>query len=318
MDQLPLLPPRMDALLWPSHRLSSNYFDAPATENQGPASDAQHRRPTSHHGHAHDLNSSRSLLAQLATDEKNIYQRKQNVRKFGAGWLRPPGVAKTFQAQMDEDVERAEQEALAHREQVLMDLAAAQTDAQNQEAAAEGEDQEMGERDLDDDVPEATLDNSDLSAEDASGLGEGDIGVDRSAGDLTFNEDSFIEGSMVEAEVEHMLEMEEAEISGILQEERDLDDSIPEAGSYEHTETDLSVDSSEDGEVSLGPRTNSSRRRSTRGSGTRARRAMRSSIDIEGSSSIALDGSSFLRSSPVAARGSLRSRFAAVRGARGG
>ena len=248
---------------------------------------------------------------------------------------------------MDEAAEREEQEALARREQVLLDLQAAQTEVSNQEAREEGEDHDMeGERDLDEDVPEAEADESDVSASvDGSEVEEGDTSA--VGGDMTFNEDSFIEGSMVASEVEHMLEREEAEMAGVLQDERDLDDDVPEAGSYEHTDTELD-ESSEDPDTShiSGPSTGPRRRRSSarrsmgrRSSGRRSSgvpsvqrprdsigldsnrgsihlQDPRSSFGLDGSSSI-LDGSSFLRSSPVAARGSLRSRFMGARTQRG-
>lgn len=213
---------------------------------------------------------------------------------------------------------------LARREQVMMDLAAAQQDAANAQARVEGAEEEMeGERDLDEDVPEAEADESDVSAsEDSrSEVEEGDTSaVAGHTGDITFNEDSFIEGSMIAGEVNSMLEREEAEMAGVLQDERDLDDDIPEAGSYEHTDSEL-VDSSSEDDVSRGPVPSSGRRRSgrrssgRRSSGVPAVQDPRSSIGFEGSSSI-LDGSSFLRSSPAAARGSLRARFMGARGGR--
>jgi len=238
---------------------------------------------------------------------------------------------------MDEAAEREEQEILARREQVLLDLAAAQQEATNEEARAEGEDEEMeegeGERDLDDEVPEAEVETSDLSAseDEASELEEGDTSaLGGHTGNLTFNEDSFIEGSMVAAEVEHMLEREEAEMAGVLQDERDLDDDVPEAGSYEHTDSELEESSSE-GEAnssflgrgpaqSIGRRISGrlgSRRRSSgrRSSGLGGARGPRSSI-LEGSS--ILDGSSFMRSSPAAARDNLRARIMGPRAPRGG
>jgi hypothetical protein len=228
---------------------------------------------------------------------------------------------------MDEAAEREEQEILARREQVLLDLAAAQTDAQNRQEAAEGQNEEIeDERDLDDEVPEAEADVSDVSAsDDESAAEEGDTSAIGTQGDMTFNEDSLIEGSMVASEVQHMLDMEEAEMAGVLQDERDLDDDVPEAGSYEHTDTDLdSSDEEESSRISMP----SAQRRSSghrRSSGARISRGPRASVNLEtnrssfgldGSSSI-LDGSSFLRSSPAAARGSLRSRFMGARSQRG-
>ncbi|KAF2196830.1 hypothetical protein GQ43DRAFT_444763 [Delitschia confertaspora ATCC 74209] len=241
---------------------------------------------------------------------------------------------------MDEAAEREEQEIIARREQVLMDLAAAQDAVAARQQAEQGEDDEIGEgeHDLDDDVPEAEESFSEVSndSEDDIVTEEGDTVEENSqieAADLTFNDESFIEGSMVQAEVEHMLEMEEAEMAGVLQEERDLDDDIPEAGSYEHTDTELTEDlsSSEPEEDSFAHRASTGRRRSRRrSSGVRPQRSSgvgpqhrggRSSITNEQNSSI-MDSSSFLRSSPAAARGAdiastFRSRFMGSRAPRG-
>jgi len=256
---------------------------------------------------------------------------------------------------------------MQRREQVMLDLAAAQQDAANEEERERGErEEEAGEGeaevDLDDDVPEAQSNSSESESESGSSSGEEDEeeeeeeeeGSEEAQEESTvpFNEDSFIEGSMLEAEVSHMLEMEEAEMAGVLQDERDLDDDVPEAGSYEHTDSELE-DSSDIDNSALPPglssvrsrrstRRRSSRRRSSgrRSSGlphgmalgvqpTAGRISLgvdlgngRSSFGIDGSSSI-LEGSSFLRSSPAGAaaavRGSLRDRFlGAARGDGGG
>jgi hypothetical protein len=105
-------------------------------------------------------------------------------------------------------------------------------------------------------VPEAEASASELSASHVSSDEEGSVsGTEDGAREqesIPFNEDSFIEGSMVEAEVSAMLEMEEAEMAGVLQDERDLDDDIPEAGSYEHTDSELE-DSSDDDAASRPP-----------------------------------------------------------------
>ncbi|KAJ4369774.1 hypothetical protein N0V83_005538 [Neocucurbitaria cava] len=249
------------------------------SHTNNPNHNSHNRRPTSHHGTRHTS----ALLAALTTDENMIEQRKQNVRRFGAGWLRPPGVAKTLQAMKDEELEREEQEMMQRREQVMMDLTAAQQDAANEELRERGEEQmdgqeEGGERDLDEEVPEASVTESASSASDtAEEEDDESVGSVEDGGDHTvpFNEDSFIEGSMLEAEVSHMLEMEEAEMAGVLQDERDLDDDVPEAGSYEHTDSEL--EDSSDVDVSLPPQLaptphthiNSARLSSTRRSAAR-------------------------------------------------
>jgi hypothetical protein len=301
------------------------------------------------------------MLTALAADENAIYQRKQNVRRFGAGWIRPPGVAKTLQALKDEELEKEEQEAMARREQIMMDLAAAQQDAANAEARMRGEEADMdeddddengGEHDLDDDVPEA-VNSSDESASasasdsDSGSESDSDNGESVSAASpdargsesMPFNEDSFIEGSQLEAEVSAMLEHEEAEMAGVLQDERDLDDDVPEAGSYEHTDSELS-DSDTDADMTadlrlVTPATARSTRSTRRSSRRRSRRSSglpsvppstqrsghvhapartvgrvldlgpslgsgRSSFGFDASSSL-MEGSSMVRSSPAAA-----------------
>ncbi|KAF1833135.1 hypothetical protein BDW02DRAFT_553195 [Decorospora gaudefroyi] len=351
MFSLPMIAPRPDATLWPSHR--STYSDFSETSHSPPNHHGHHGRPTSHHGpHDQNARTTSTFLAALNNDENTIAQRKSNVRRFGAGWLRPPGIGKTLQAMDDEKLEKEEQEMMQRREQVMLDLAAAQQEAANAEQREQGEHmQEDGaeERDLDDDVPEAESTQSGESSadeEDTSELSEGA----QEESTVPFNEGSFIEGSMLEAEVSHMLEMEEAEMAGVLQDERDLDDDVPEAGSYEHTDSELEDSSDVDNSI-LPPglrstrSTRSTRRRSSgrrssgrRSSGLPSGMAVgsahavagrvslgvdlghgRSSFGMDGSSSL-LEGSSFLRSSPAGAaaatRGTLRDRFMSA--ARGG
>lgn len=255
---------------------------------------------------------------------------------------------------------------MQRREQVMMDLAAAQQEAANEEERERGQmEEEAGlveeERDLDDQVPEAEESMSNSSTEaDSSSADESSEDEDEQASEISgeaqeestvpFNEDSFIEGSMMEAEVSHMLEMEEAEMAGVLQDERDLDEDIPEAGSYEHTDSELEDSSDLESSALPAGLASARSRRSTRRRRSSARRSSarrssglpagmtlgahptagrvslgldlgnsRSSFGMDGSSSF-LEGSSFLRSSPAGAaaanRGSLRDRFMSA--ARGG
>ncbi|KAI2485180.1 Apc15p domain containing protein [Pyrenophora tritici-repentis] len=300
MFSLPMIAPVPDARLWPSY--NTTHTDFSDSSHSPPNTSHGHRRPTSHHGSHQNHN---AFLAALTADENTITQRKLNVCRFGAGWLRPIGVSKTLQQIRDEELEKEEQELMQRREQAEVDL--------------------------DDDVPEAQSNSSESESESESGSssGEEEEGSEegREESTVPFNEDSFIEGSMLEAEVSHMLEMEEAEMAGVLQDERDLDDDVPEAGSYEHTDSELEDSSDIDNSV-LPPGLSSVRsRRSTRrrSSGRRSpgRRSSglphgmalgvqpaagrislgvdlgngRSSFGIDGSSSM-LEGSSFLRSSP--------------------
>ena len=174
--------------------------------------------------------------------------RKANVRRFGAGWIKPPGVGKTLQGMAEEKAEREEQEAVAERyeavplycrlsdrskaqgvdmmycrEQAALEAAMAREqaveEARLQEVAngTAGDDESGdGERDLDDDIPDAD------EGQDGWVDLDGEDGLPREEGD-----GDYAEGMEVDAGA-----------GG-----RDLDDDVPEAGSYQHTDTDLEDDS---------------------------------------------------------------------------
>jgi hypothetical protein len=118
-----------------------------------------------------------------------------------------------------------------------------QLDEARQRAAEIGEGGEEGERDLDEEIPDAEQQREDE---------EGD-------GEVTFNEESMVEGSRIEEQEERYAVLEEAELTGAardeedlgIEHERNLDDSVPEAGSYQHTDTEVEDSTSEDDDSSL-------------------------------------------------------------------
>lgn len=206
-------------------------------------------------------------------------------------------MTKTLQAELEERAEREEQEAMARREQVLLDLQARQEQeeariAAEEAARAEEEGEEEVERDLDDEIPDADEEEEEeeededededeeedededeeggsedeegsaypesIPVEDASMLGVREIEGDE-VGEVTFNDESLLEGSFMPGEderdriqEERYARLEEAELTGVAQDEadlgieheRDLDDSVPDAGEYEHTDTELLESSS--------------------------------------------------------------------------
>jgi hypothetical protein len=252
----------------------------------------------------------------LTEDEKLIEQRKLNVRRFGAAWLRPPGVAKTFQARMDEDQERAEQAEMARREAQLLEMAqAAEAEAGNAEAEQEQEE----ERDLDADVPDAEEEEDEEEDEDEEDSDEEVTGVD-----VTFNEESLMEGS-IDGDGRDELEMEEAELIGRLQDERDLglerdlDDSVPEAGSYQHTDTELEDDTSEEEDSDAEPLSRQTPRSVPRNPVRTSGGNVRSSRILANDPADIMGSSSFVGSSPAMGRGpgqgnAFRSRMLSRRG----
>ena len=140
----------------------------------------------------------------------------------------------------------AEHEEQARQQQNMRDMQARQEveDARTQAGNA-AEEEGAEERDLDDEIPDADAD------------ADGEVEVD----DVTFNDESIMaEGSHIMPSPQHgrdqedYANLEEAELTGAardeeelgIEHERDLDDSVPEAGSYQHTDTELEDSSSEE------------------------------------------------------------------------
>lgn len=238
MLALPLIPPPDDQSSWQSNIYYPRSDSPPPQTAVNAPGQGQNQQPHHHRQQRQQrdeekrLLQARSPLALLAADEAVIAQRKAAIRNFGAYWIRPPGISKTFQAMIEEEVERREQEELERQEQGLLDLQAQQQLEEAQQRAAEtAEAQEAGdvteERDLDEDVPEAE--------------------------DDAFNEDSMLEGSHIEHEQEVYEDLEEAELLGVTRDEENLgiehepnlDDSVPEAASYQHSDDENSTSGSE-------------------------------------------------------------------------
>lgn len=242
MLSIPLIPPQDDS----SSYLRTTY--RPRAESPPPAV-GQNQQQTHRQRQLRDeekkQHNARSPLAILKAEEAAIESRKAAVRNFGSHWIRPPGISKTLQAMIEEALEREEQAELERQEAGMRDMQAQQQLAEAQQQAQEteqneGEDGEE-ERDLDAEIPDA----------------------DATTADVTFNEDSMMEGSQIENTDQNVEdengnenEMEVAELTGAAQDEeelgiemeRDLDDSVPEAGSYQHTDTEVE-DSDSDSEL---------------------------------------------------------------------
>lgn len=161
----------------------------------------------------------------------------------------------------EEDAERLEMEEAARRERGLADLQARQQVLEVREQAEEGGEGEE-ERDLDAEVPEAEEGGS-FNGE--SVLEGSSVFLPSGVGGVGENEGEAEGERDLDAEVEdeggvagrYALEMEEAELTGaardeealgIVHEERDLDEEVPEAGAYEHTDTEEEEDDDEDTE----------------------------------------------------------------------
>lgn len=167
---------------------------------------------------------------------------------------------------------------------MMLDMQARQEAEEARARAAEGENEgaDEEERDLDEDVPDADeeqeeeeeeeddedMTDSDEEEEEDDEEEEEEVeqsGIVPHADDTSFmvgEEESLLENSFLpvvnEDEQRQRLTQEryqhlqEAELTGIAQDEedlgieRDLDDSVPEAGSYQHTDSELEVSSDEE------------------------------------------------------------------------
>lgn len=215
----------------------------------------------------------------LLADENAIATRKANIRRFGAGWLRPPGVAKTLQGMEDEQLEREEQEAAAlryilglclvyywnglhaddlNREQALAEAQhAAEEEAEaaarlllQQQQQGEGQQQtttdprrgmNAEERDLDAEIPEASSPVYASGLDDTEGFSPTVDAewVDEADGGLPLADD--------EGDGDYAEDLDDRQAVGdgsAMFMEQDLDDDVPEAGSYQHTDTDVEDSSS--------------------------------------------------------------------------
>jgi hypothetical protein len=157
--------------------------------------------------------------------------------------------------------------------------AAAAAEAEAEQEGEEGE----GERDLDEEIPDAEDDEEDEDEDEditdsdeeeeededdeeemqselqsemlQSQMQHSEIPI---AEDITFNEESMFADTSIAAldeesrEQERYRHLQEAELTGVAQDEfdlgieRDLDDSVPEAGSYQHTDSELEDSDEED------------------------------------------------------------------------
>lgn len=325
-----------DHSLWlsPPH-LRPYHDDSNPPSNSSPTIAQQQAQRRQQHSNSHAA--ARSSLVQLRADEEAIRKRKENIARFGSTWIKPPGISKTLQAETEERQEREEQEAMARREQNIMDMQAQQElEEARQRAQEQAQAEEAGEveeeRNLDDEIPDADAegeeddeDEDEDDDDDDATTTEGNL----TAADLTFNDESLLEGSMLDhdeevdeeqelAEQERYMQMEEAELNGVAQDQADLgmegnlDDSVPEAGSYQHTDTELEDDSSEeevdDSMTGPAPRMQVdflARRSSALSRSGRSRRGRESEVSrtsFRGLDTSSLLESSFVGSSPMLGR----------------
>ncbi|RPA82893.1 hypothetical protein BJ508DRAFT_413818 [Ascobolus immersus RN42] len=134
--------------------------NAPITAR--PIDDVIYSRPSSPVNNNTTIEPKRlTKLQELERMEREIEERKLQIQRFGATWIRPPGVGKTWQVMLDEAAEREEEEADYGGDEEGGEVEEVDLDAEVPEAEemedVEGEEEEEGEEvDLDAEVPEGS------------------------------------------------------------------------------------------------------------------------------------------------------------------
>lgn len=174
LSSIPLIAPRDAHSLW--YTPSSTFAPAlpPSDTTQAPPSlpSSQNIHPSALPHRQQQLLRNRiptiSPLTQLTLDEQSLHQRKVNIQRFGATWIKPPGIHKTYQGELDDKAEREE----AERQAMMED------DGGGEDEVFDDEDGEGGltrdgeeEVDLDAGIPEV---DSLLSDDEEEGLSEED------------------------------------------------------------------------------------------------------------------------------------------------
>lgn len=184
---LPLLPPPATSLL---PELNDRRNPDTSNVNDGQHSlQAQQQQQRRARGHPHAMQP-RSQVALLAYDERVIAQRKLAIQMYGFSWLKPAGCLKTMLGRREEEIEREEVEKQLRDAELQERTHAEMEEAQRQAQLDEQRSRELngevvaedGERDLDEDVPDA--DNTGIFDEDGEDDEDEEYGIEEDEVDL--------------------------------------------------------------------------------------------------------------------------------------
>ncbi|KAI1006256.1 hypothetical protein K3495_g1964 [Podosphaera aphanis] len=263
MLTLPNLAPQDSYTLWYSSRNCPSPHPICDQDIQGSSKPQQRRNQAAAY---------RSPLVILRFEEESIQHRKRNITDYGAAWLRPPGVPKSLHQLREDERELKEYQEALRRERLVQELAEAEAGAANNHELqpSEGLMGDMDEmQDLDDEIPEANLlhVNSESATEDEVDTDEdvesnyeastftprGHIPV---ADDLIYDrllhddhdvvDEEQMSGMLLEEDlIQEFGDADQNDSTGRRDQDIDLDDNIPEAEEYEHTDTEEELCSSE-------------------------------------------------------------------------
>ncbi|KAK2801097.1 hypothetical protein FQN50_007906 [Emmonsiellopsis sp. PD_5] len=261
----------------PHHRLTSTSSSTNSNTTTPTTRRQQHgsQRAASALAAAAAASASADSLATLLLEERALRIRKQNIAAFGYSWIRPAGCAKTMLGVREEEAEREEGAAAAAAEAEGVGLDGDGDFGDGGVMAmgmGDGVGGEMGERDLDDDIPDADgdadgeglveegeegLDDEGELEEDEEGLMGRDLdddvpegfGIDEDDDDEDDEDDDFDDQPDLDDDIPSAMSDE-----GQSMMDRDLDADIPSQAEdgigqqqeWEHTDTDEDDDEEED------------------------------------------------------------------------
>ncbi|RPB15528.1 hypothetical protein P167DRAFT_542693 [Morchella conica CCBAS932] len=177
----------------------------------------------------------------LTLDEQSLHQRKVHIQRFGATWIKPPGIHKTYQGELDDKAEREEAERQAMMED---DGGGAFDDEDGEGGVTRDEAGEEGEEvDLDAGIPEVDSllsdDDDELSEEeeevDAEDGEEVDLDAEVPEADAVWEDSEEEDEDEDEEEDEELYEEDEEEEEEETQHTGGIESS-PHQAMYSHDE----------------------------------------------------------------------------------
>ncbi|KKY23702.1 hypothetical protein UCRPC4_g02799 [Phaeomoniella chlamydospora] len=244
----PIAPPAQHILATShtAHRLTSGHsLNSSSDHTTGHPPHRNRREPKSA-----PLNKPASLsLAALAQSEDLIEHRKNAIATFGYSWIKPAGCTKTMLGRREEELEREELDRqIREAEEAEMRGGTRFDEAALMEGEGEGEDDGLDQRDLDDDVPDADADQTNLDEGDDEGNETGftaeDLGEGEDTGFITGDQTGPIDMTAMEEEDLMMGGDLDDDVPSAEQSRLEYDDNDGDGGEWQHTDTEDEFESS--------------------------------------------------------------------------
>lgn len=250
LSSLPILAPP------PQHIIATSH-----TVNQHTSSSAAHNvttdTPLNHQSHRNRRDPKHApsyrppalSLMSLAQSEDLIEHRKNAIATFGYSWIKPAGCSKTMLGRREEEIEREEVERQLREAEEAEMRGDAGFDPGMMEGEAEGEDEGLDQRDLDEEVPDADADQTNLDDDEEEEGNETGFTADGGGGGedtgfITGDQGDMIDMTGLEEEELMMGDDLDGDIPSAEISRLDYDDDDADGGEWQHTDTEDEIDDS--------------------------------------------------------------------------